>query len=180
MPWFSRINYYFCLIDRGLYVCACVHMQCVFTETVLRAKSLGRVQLSAILWTVACQGPLSMRFSRQEYWSGLPRPSLGDLPDPGIEPTSLMSPALASGFLTTSTTRCIHGFFYCFSLLWTTWVPLMAFCFPLFFVNLSFASMLSLWLFLCLDHGEYCFWSKMTFHKSQQSKSRFWVPFGLS
>ena len=38
------------------------------------------------LWTVACQAPLSMRFSRQEYWSGLPFPSPGDLPDPGIEP----------------------------------------------------------------------------------------------
>ena len=40
-------------------------------------------------WTVACQTPLSMGFSRQEYWNGLPFPSLGDLPDPGIEPGSL-------------------------------------------------------------------------------------------
>ena len=39
-------------------------------------------------WTVACQAPLSMEFSRQEYWSGLPFPSLGDLPDPGFEPRS--------------------------------------------------------------------------------------------
>ena len=39
-------------------------------------------------WTVACQAPLSMRFSRQEYWTGLPFPSPGDLPDPGIEPRS--------------------------------------------------------------------------------------------
>ena len=39
-------------------------------------------------WTVACQAPLSMEFSRQEYWSGLPCPSPGDLPDPGIEPGS--------------------------------------------------------------------------------------------
>ena len=39
-------------------------------------------------WTVACQAPLSMEFSRQEYWSGLPLPSPGDLPDPGIEPWS--------------------------------------------------------------------------------------------
>ena len=39
-------------------------------------------------WTVDCQAPLSMEFSRQEYWSGLPFPSLGDLPDPGIEPGS--------------------------------------------------------------------------------------------
>ena len=41
-----------------------------------------------IPWTVACQAPLSMRFSRQEYWSGLPFPSPGDLPNPGIEPRS--------------------------------------------------------------------------------------------
>ena len=40
------------------------------------------------LWTVACQAPLSMGFSKQEYWSGLPRLPPGDLPDPGIEPTS--------------------------------------------------------------------------------------------
>ena len=50
--------------------------------------------------TVAHQAPLSMGFSREEYWNGLPCPSLGDLPNPGIEPTSLMSPALAGGFFT--------------------------------------------------------------------------------
>ena len=51
-------------------------------------KSLSRVRLFATLWTVAYQAPPSMGFSRQEYWSGLPFPSLGDLPDPGIEPGS--------------------------------------------------------------------------------------------
>ena len=58
------------------------------------------------LRTVAHQAPLSMGFSRQEYWSGLPCPSPGDLPDPGIEPVSLTSPALAlvGRFYTTSTT----------------------------------------------------------------------------
>ena len=50
------------------------------------------------LWTVACQAPLSVGFFRQEYWSGLPFPSPGDLPDPGVEP---QSPALAGGFFTT-------------------------------------------------------------------------------
>jgi len=45
-----------------------------------------------------------MGFSRQEYWSGLPCPAPGDLPDPGIEPGTLKSPALAGGFFTTSTT----------------------------------------------------------------------------
>ena len=58
----------------------------------------------AIPWTVAHQAPLSMGFSRQGYWSELPFPSPGDLPDPGIEPASLMSPALAGRFFTTSTT----------------------------------------------------------------------------
>ena len=56
------------------------------------------------LWTVACQAPLSMQFSRQEYWSGLPVPTPGDLPNPGVEPTSLVSPALAGGFFTTCAT----------------------------------------------------------------------------
>ena len=50
-------------------------------------------------WTVACQAPLSMRFSRQEYWSGLPWLPPGDLPDPGIEPASLLPPTLAEGSL---------------------------------------------------------------------------------
>ena len=59
----------------------------------------SRVQLF-----VARQVPLSMGFLRQEYWSGLPWPPPGDLLNPGIEPMSLMSPALASGFFTTSTT----------------------------------------------------------------------------
>ena len=49
-------------------------------------KSLSRVWLFATPWTVAYQAPLSMGFSRQEYWSGLPFPSPGDLPDPGVEP----------------------------------------------------------------------------------------------
>ena len=49
-------------------------------------------------WTVARQAPLSMGFPRQEYWSGLPFPSSGDLPEPGIEP---VSPALADGFFIT-------------------------------------------------------------------------------
>ena len=59
---------------------------------------------SATLWTVVCQAPLSMGFYRQKYWSRLPYPPLEDLPDPGIKPVSLMSPALAGRFFTTSTT----------------------------------------------------------------------------
>ena len=52
-------------------------------------------------WTVACQAPLSMGFSRQEYWSGLPFSPPGDFLDPGIKPTSSVSPALAGGFFIT-------------------------------------------------------------------------------
>ena len=58
------------------------------------------VQLFATLWTVACQDPLSMEFSRQEYWNGLPFPPPGDLSDPGIKPVSLVSPPLLGGIFT--------------------------------------------------------------------------------
>ena len=61
---------------------------------------LSHVQLFSTPWTVAHQAPQSMEFPRQEYWSGLPFPSPRDLPDPGIEPSSLTSPVLAGGFLT--------------------------------------------------------------------------------
>ena len=71
---------------------------------VLMPSRFSSVWLSVTLWTIACQTPLSMGLSRQGYWSGLPYPSPRDLPDPGIELTSLMSPALAGGFFTTSTT----------------------------------------------------------------------------
>ena len=66
----------------------------------MHAQLLSCVRLSVTLWTVACQAPLSVGFSRQEYWSGLPFPPSGDLPDPGIKPASLVSPALAGGFFT--------------------------------------------------------------------------------
>ena len=65
---------------------------------------LSCVRLFATPWTVALQAPLSMGFSRQEYWSGLPFPSPGDLPKPGIKLVSPVSPALAGGFFTTSST----------------------------------------------------------------------------
>ena len=61
---------------------------------------LNRVLLFATPWAIVCQASLSMEFSRQEYWSGLPFPPPGDLPNPGTEHTSLVSPALAGGFFT--------------------------------------------------------------------------------
>ena len=65
---------------------------------------LSCVWLFATPWAVASQAPLSMGFSRQEYWGGLSCPPTGDIPDPGIEPASLASPALAGRFFTTSAT----------------------------------------------------------------------------
>ena len=62
---------------------------------------LSCAQLFATPWTVAHQAPLVMEFSQQEYWSELPFPPPGDLPDSGTEPTSLVSPALADKFFTT-------------------------------------------------------------------------------
>ena len=79
---FQRISFYFKNLLKTLKV---------------KVKSLSRVRLFATPWTVAYQASPSMGFSRQEYWSGLPFPSPGDLPDPGIE---LRSPALEAGTLT--------------------------------------------------------------------------------
>ena len=67
------------------------------------------VQLCSTPWTAARQAPLSMGFSRQECWSGLPSPPSGDLPEPGIKPAALMSPALADQFFIISTTWEARG-----------------------------------------------------------------------
>ena len=63
----------------------------------------------AILWTVACQAPLSLGFSRQEYWSGLPFPPPGDLPDPEIEAASTASPTLQVDSLPTEPPGKLRG-----------------------------------------------------------------------
>ena len=68
----------------------------------MRVCVLSCIWLFVTPWTVASQTPLSMEVSRQEYWSGLPFPSPGNLPDPGIKPASPASPALAGGFFTTA------------------------------------------------------------------------------
>ena len=97
-------------------------------------KSLIRVRLFAIPWTVAYQAPPSMGFSRQEYWSGLLCLLPGDLPQPRIEPTSLTFPVLAGGFLSEVAQSCptlcdpvdcslsgssVHGIFQARVLEWT-------------------------------------------------------------
>ena len=74
------------------------------------------VRLFGTVWTIACQAPQSMGFSRHEYWSGLLCPSPGDLLDPGIQPVSLSSPALPGRFFTTNTTGEAHDLTYMWNL----------------------------------------------------------------
>ena len=76
-------------VSHCVYVCVCVCVK-------VKVKSLSCVSLFAVPWTVAYQAPPSMGFSRQEYWSGLPFPSPGDLPNSGIKPWSPTSQADAS------------------------------------------------------------------------------------
>ena len=73
---------------------------CLQNSMHMHAHMFRCVLLFATPWTVASQAPLPMGLSRQEHWSGLPCPPLGDLPNPGIEPVSLVSPELAGGFFT--------------------------------------------------------------------------------
>ena len=72
--------------------------------------TLNRVQFCATPWTIPHQVPLSVECSRQEYWTGLPFYTLGDLPYPGVETVSLMSPALAGEFFTTVPPRIRNNF----------------------------------------------------------------------
>jgi len=95
------------------YSCSSINLQLLLTHywrlyLWKKVKSLSRVQLFATLWTVAYQAPPSMGFSKQEYWSGLPLPSPGDLPDPGIEPRS---PTLEADTLTSEPPRSLMKYF---------------------------------------------------------------------
>ena len=93
----SLLSFFHCKFWYSIPVCGCI------------PSRFSCVWLFATLWTVVCQAPLFIGFSRQEYWSGLPCPPPGDLPDPGIKPMSLVSPALASRFFTTSATGEAQG-----------------------------------------------------------------------
>ena len=106
-----------CITLKNIYYSSIVALQCVSLfctakwisyEYACMLICFSHFQLCESLWTVACQASLSMRFSRQEYWSGLPCPPPGNLPNPGIELASLLSPALAGKFSTTSTTWVAH------------------------------------------------------------------------
>ena len=87
-------------------VCMCVCV-CVWVCV------LSYVWLFATAWTIVYQPPLFMGFPRQEHWCGLPFPSPGDLPNPGVKPASLVSPALAGRFFTVAPQRLVE---------WTKWV----------------------------------------------------------
>ena len=85
-------------------VCFCPHLLFLQRPShtgIVVLQSLNHVQLSVTPRTVALQAPLSMGFSRREFWSGLPCPPPEDLPNPEIKPMSLASPALGGGFFTT-------------------------------------------------------------------------------
>ena len=97
---------FFYFLRKYLYICVCV-LSC-----------FSHIRLFATLRTGACQAPLSMGFSRQEYWIGLSCPTPGDLPDPGIEPMSLTSPTLVGRFFTTSAAWEIPSLFIYFWLCW--------------------------------------------------------------
>ena len=87
-----QLNLNYTLEEAKSWLCVCV------------LSRFSCVWLFATPWMVTCQAPLSMRFSRQEFWSGLASPPPEDLPDPRTEPASLTSPALAGEFFTSSTT----------------------------------------------------------------------------
>ena len=91
-------------ICRQTHICICLLHTYMGYVMFVKSYSLIQIQLFVTPWTVAHKAPLSLGFSRQEYWSELLCPSPGDLPYPGVEPLSLMSPALAGRFFTSSTT----------------------------------------------------------------------------
>ena len=87
----------------------CGHARCMHSPACVHAQSLSRGRLFVTPWTIAYQAPLPTEFPRQEYWSGLPFPSPGDLPNPGIEPSS---PALSGGFFTTEPSGKPHVYMW--------------------------------------------------------------------
>ena len=91
---FSTLHYYKIECNFPCYTVnpCCLSILCIVSACVLRCFS--HVWLFRTLWTVACQVPLFVKFPRQEYWSGLPFPPTGDLPNPGNESVSPASPAL--------------------------------------------------------------------------------------
>ena len=92
-------------------LCKCVCM----CESTCMLSCFSGVQLFATLWIVAHQAPLSIGFSRQEYWNGLPCPPPGDLLNQGIKPASLTSPALAGRFFTINANWEVSFYIYLYT-----------------------------------------------------------------
>ena len=140
-----------------IWVCVISHFSCV--------------RLSVTPWTVAHQAPLSMGFSRQGYWSGLPCPPPGSLPDLGIQPVSFMSLALADGFFTTSATCEAPWYDNVFSYLvyyYNEWHWLVSNCWTslAFLERIPFGQTVSFCLYIarfdllmfCGEHLHLCLW----------------------
>lgn len=102
-------GYHFTVYKSKYYAVHLNLLQCYMSIMCVCAQLLSCVQIHVAPWTVACQALLSMEFPRQEYWSGLPFPPPGDLPDSGVKPMSLVSSVLAGGFFTISTTWEDHA-----------------------------------------------------------------------
>ena len=98
----SKNSICLCLISCNATTCY------LFTRLLLLLSRFSRVRLFATPWTAACQAPLSMRFSRKEYWSGLPRPPPGIFPTQGLNPCLPASPALQADSLPTETPGKSH------------------------------------------------------------------------
>ena len=110
----QNLSFWKANIKRNQNIILCPRMEArqlsfVDTSACVCVQSLSRVWLFVTPWTVAHQASLSMGFSRLKYWSGLSFPSPGDLPDPGIEHVSPVSPALAGGFFTTEPPESPRG-----------------------------------------------------------------------
>ena len=97
------------------FKCLCLEISCFLCTRVCPVLNHSVVSDSATLWTVAHQAPLSMGFSMQEYWNGLPCLPPGDPPDPGIKPASLTSPALAGRLFTTNANWEVSFYIYLYT-----------------------------------------------------------------
>ena len=97
--WWNQVQIFHLLLNWT--VCFLTQFWRFWIYSVCVLSHFSHIWLFAIIWTVALQAPLSMGFSRQEYWNGFLCPPPGDLPHPGVEPAFLMSPELAGRFFTT-------------------------------------------------------------------------------
>ena len=113
-------------------------------------------------WTEAHQTPLSMGFSRQEYWSGRPSPPPGGLPHPGMEPASLMSPPPAGRFFTPSATWEVLGSIYLYVAPWSSFICFLSLTFKS--TNFFFFYFFLFDLFLEANYFTILYWFRFVIH----------------